>query len=341
MNRKVVTFGEIMLRLTPPDLKRIVQADSFDVVYGGGEANVAVSLANYGIDTYFVTKVPKNNVGQSAVNHLRRYGVKTDYVIRGGDRLGIYFLEMGASQRPSNVVYDRAYSAIAEAEMNDFNWEEIFKNTRWFHFTGITPAISDKAAAITLEACKIAKKLGLTISADLNYRKKLWSPEKAGKVMSELMQYVDIAIGNEEDAEKVFGIKAANTDVNKGALDLSGYKEVSKELVRRFGFKYVAITLRESLSASDNMWSGLLYNGIEYHFSKKYKIHIIDRVGGGDSFAAGIIYGLLSEKLPGDVIEFAIAASCLKHTIPGDMNMVNAQEVEDLVKGGGSGRVKR
>ncbi|MBA7573025.1 2-dehydro-3-deoxygluconokinase [subsurface metagenome] len=341
MNRKVVTFGEIMLRLTPPDLKRIVQADSFDVVYGGGEANVAVSLANYGIDTYFVTKVPKNTVGQSAVNHLRRYGVKTDYVIRGGDRLGIYFLEMGASQRPSNVVYDRACSAIAEADKNDFNWEEIFKDTRWFHFTGITPAISDKATAITLEACKAAKKLGITISADLNYRKKLWSPEKAGKVMSELMQYVDIAIGNEEDAEKVFGIKAANTDVNKGALDLSGYKEVSKELIRRFGFKYVAITLRESLSASDNMWSGLLYDGSEYHFSKKYKIHIIDRVGGGDSFAAGIIYGLLSERLPGDVIEFAVAASCLKHTIPGDMNMVDAQEVEDLIKGGGSGRVKR
>jgi len=341
MNRKVVTFGEIMLRLTPPDLKRIVQADSFDVVYGGGEANVAVSLANYGIDTYFVTKVPKNTVGQSAVNHLRRYGVKTDYVIRGGDRLGIYFLEMGASQRPSNVVYDRACSAIAEADKNDFNWEEIFKDTRWFHFTGITPAISDKATAITLEACKAAKKLGITISADLNYRKKLWSPEKAGKVMSELMQYVDIAIGNEEDAEKVFGIKAVNTDVSKGALDLSGYKEVSKELVRRFGFKYVAITLRESLSASDNMWSGLLYDGTEYYFSKKYKIHIIDRVGGGDSFAAGIIYGLLSERLPGDLIEFAVAASCLKHTIPGDMNMVNAQEVEDLIKGGGSGRVKR
>ena len=341
MNRKVVTFGEIMLRLTPPDLKRIVQADSFDVVYGGGEANVAVSLANYGIDTYFVTKVPKNTVGQSAVNHLRRYGVKTDYVIRGGDRLGIYFLEMGASQRPSNVVYDRAHSAIADVDKNDFNWEEIFKNTRWFHFTGITPAISDKAAAITLEACKIAKKMGLTISADLNYRKKLWSTEKAGKVMSELMQYVDIAIGNEEDAEKVFGIKAVNTDVDKGALDLSGYKEVSKELIRRFGLKYVAITLRESLSASDNMWSGLLYDGTDYYFSKKYKIHIVDRVGGGDSFAAGIIYGLLSERSPGDVIEFAVAASCLKHTIPGDMNMVNAQEVEDLIKGGGSGRVKR
>ena len=341
MINKVITFGEIMLRLTPLDLKRIVQADSFDVVYGGGEANVAVSLANYGVDTYFVTKVPKNDVGQSAINHLRRYGVKTDYIIRGGNRLGIYFLEMGASQRPSKVVYDRAYSAIAEADKNDFNWEEIFKDTRWFHFTGITPAISDKAAAITLEACKAAKKLGITISADLNYRKNLWSTEKAGKVMSELMQYVDIAIGNEEDAEKVFGIKAANTDVSKGTLDLNGYKEVSKELIKRFGFKYVAITLRESLSASDNMWSGLLYDGTEYYFSKKYKIHIVDRVGGGDSFTAGIIYGLLSERSPGDVIEFAVAASCLKHTIPGDMNMVNAQEVEDLIKGGGSGRVKR
>jgi len=341
MNRKVITFGEIMLRLTPPDLKRIVQADSFDVVYGGGEANVAVSLANYGIDTYFVTKVPKNAVGQSAVNHLRRYGVKTDYVIRGGDRLGIYFLEMGASQRPSNVVYDRAYSAIAEAEMNDFNWEEIFKNAGWFHFTGITPAISDKASAITLEACKIAKKLGLTISADLNYRKKLWSPEKAGKVMSELMQYVDIAIGNEEDAEKIFGIKAANTDVSKGKLDLNGYKEVSKELVSRFGFKYIATTLRKSFSASDNAWSGLLYDGTEFYLSKNYKIHIVDRVGGGDSFAAGIIYGLLLNKSPKDTIEFTVAASCLKHTIPGDMNMVDVQEVEDLIKGGGSGRVKR
>ena len=341
MNNKVVTFGEIMLRLTPPNLKRIIQADSFDIVYVGGEANVAVSLANYRVDTYFVTKIPKNVIGQSAINHLPRYGVKTDYITRGGDRLGIYFLEVGASQRPSNLVYDRAHSAIAEVEMNNFNWEEIFKNAGWFHFTGITPAISDNAAAITLEACKIAKKMGLTISADLNYHKKLWSTEKAGKVMSELMQYVDIAIGNEEDAEKVFGIKATNTDVDKGALDLSGYKEVSEELARRFGLKHVAITLRESLSVSDNIWSGLLYDGTEYYFSKKYKIHIVDRVGGGDSFAAGIIYGLLSERSPGDVIEFAVAASCLKHTIPGDMNMVNAQEVEDLIKGGRSGRVKR
>ena len=248
---------------------------------------------------------------------------------------------MGASQRPSKVVYDRAYSAIAEAEIKDFNWEEIFKDARWFHFTGITPAISDKAAAITLEACKIAKKLDVTISADLNYRKNLWSTEKACLIMSELMQYVDVAIGNEEDAEKVFGIKAVNSDVLKGKLDLNGYKEVSKELVSRFGFKYVATTLRESFSASDNAWSSLLYDGTEFDLSKNYKIHIVDRVGGGDSFAAGIIYGLLSNKSPKDTIEFAVAASCLKHTIPGDMNMVNIQEVEDLIKGGGSGRVKR
>ncbi|PKP57507.1 2-dehydro-3-deoxygluconokinase [Candidatus Atribacteria bacterium HGW-Atribacteria-1] len=341
MNRKVVTFGEIMLRLSPPDRKRINQADTFDVVYGGGEANVAVSLANYGIEVHFVTKVPKNPLGQSAINHLRRYGVKTDYIIRGGNRLGIYFLEMGVSQRPSKVVYDRAYSAIAEADKNDFNWEEIFKDARWFHFTGITPAISDKAAAATLEACKTAKKLDITISADLNYRKNLWSTEKACRVMSELMQYVDIVIGNEEDTEKVFGIKAVNSDVSKGKLDLNGYKKVSKELVNRFGFKYVTTTLRESFSASDNAWSGLLYDGAEFYLSKNYKIHIVDRVGGGDSFAAGIIYGLLLNESPKDTIEFAVAASCLKHTIPGDMNMVNVQEVEDLIKGGGSGRVKR
>jgi len=341
VNKKVVTFGEIMLRLSPPNYKIIIQADSFDVTYGGGESNVAVSLAKFGINSYYVTKVPKNPIGQSAINHLHRYGVQTKYIVEDGGRLGIYFLETGFSQRPSKVTYDRKTSAISEAEISDFNWKEIFQDAVWFHFTGITPAISDKAALITLDACKNAKKMEITISADINYRKKLWSQSKASKIMSELMQYVDIIIGNEEDAEKVFGIKAADSNIVKGNINIEGYKKVSKELFDKFKCKYVAITLRESFSASDNGWSGLLYNGKNYYFSNKYKIHILDRVGGGDSFAAGLIFALLQKRLPEDVINFAAAASCLKQTISGDMNLVNVSEVEDLLKNGGSGRVQR
>ncbi|AEG15208.1 sugar kinase [Desulfofundulus sp. TPOSR] len=341
MAAKVVCFGEIMLRLSTPGYQRFVQAQSFDVTYGGGEANVAVSLANFGLDACFVTKVPNNPIGQSAVNHLRRFGVNTSYIARGGNRLGIYFLETGASQRPSKVVYDRAHSAIAEARTEDFNWPEILAGARWFHFTGITPALSDNVAEITLVAARTAKELGLTVSCDLNYRKNLWTPEKANQVMSRLMEYVDVCIANEEDAEKVFGIKAAGSDIIKGALSDAGYQDVARQLVERFGFKYVAITLRESYSASDNGWSALLYDGKEFYKSRKYDIRIVDRVGGGDSFGGGLIYALLAGKGPEEAINFAVAASCLKHTIPGDFNMVSIDEVENLVKGDGSGRVQR
>jgi 2-dehydro-3-deoxygluconokinase len=341
MSAKVVTFGEIMLRLSPPGYQRFVQASSFDVIYGGGEANVAVSLANYGLDSYFVTKVPTHEIGQCAVNELRRYGVHTEYILRGGDRLGIYFCETGASQRPSKVIYDRANSAISQVKPGEFDWGGIFADADWFHFTGITPALSDSAAQVTLEALKAAKSAGVKVSADLNYRKKLWSPEKANKVMTELMQYVDVAIGNEEDAEKVFGIKAKASDVTKGQLDTEGYYEVARELQQRFGFEKVAITLRESLSASDNNWSALLYDGTEFYLSRKYNVHIVDRVGGGDSFAAGLIYSLLLDKMGQDAIEFAVAASCLKHSIVGDFNQVSVAEVENLAKGDASGRVQR
>jgi 2-dehydro-3-deoxygluconokinase len=338
---KVVTFGEIMLRLSPPGYKRFVQATSFDAVYGGGEANVAVSLANYGLNAYFVTKVPEHEIGQCAVNALRGLGVHTDYIKRGGDRLGIYFCETGASQRPSKVIYDRAHSAISQVQPGEFDWPMIFKDADWFHFTGITPALSDSAARVTLEAVQAAKRQGVKVSVDLNYRRKLWSPEKANRVMSELMQYVDVAIGNEEDAEKVFGIRAKGSDVVKGELCEESYYEVTRELVNRFGFEKVAITLRESLSASDNNWSGMLYDGQNFYTSRKYEVHIVDRVGGGDSFGGGLIYSLLTGKAPQDAIEFAAAASCLKHSVLGDFNMVNAAEVEILVAGDASGRVQR
>ncbi|AOY76066.1 2-dehydro-3-deoxygluconokinase [Clostridium formicaceticum] len=341
MMKKVVTLGEIMLRLSTPGYERFVQSDSFDVNYGGGEANVCVSLANYGLDAKFVTKVPKHEIGQSAINALRRYGVDTSYIARGGDRLGIYFLETGASQRPSKVIYDRAHAAIAEADVSDFNWKEIFNGVDWFHFTGITPALSDKAAAITLEACKAAKEMGVTVSVDLNFRKKLWTPAKANEVMSGLMQYVDVCIGNEEDAEMVFGIKAAHTDITKGEINHTAYEEVAKQLIERFGFKYVASTLRESYSASDNGWSALLYDGEKSYLSRKYDVRIVDRVGGGDSFASGLIYGLITEMPLQEALEFAVAASALKHTIPGDFNLVAKDEVETLAKGDASGRVQR
>ncbi len=339
--KKVVTFGEIMLRLSTPGYKRFVQSDSFDVCYGGGEANVSVSLANYGLNASFVTKVPNHEIGQSAINYLRQYGVDTSHIARGGNRLGIYFLETGASQRASKVVYDRAGSSIAEASSEDFNWQEIFKDCDWFHFTGITPALSDETAAVTLEACKAAKEMGVTVSVDLNYRKKLWSPQKAGQVMEEIMKYVDVSIGNEEDAEIMFGIKAAETDVTQGQLNHAAYEDVAKQLCERFNLKGAAITLRESYSASDNGWSAMLYIENKPYWSKKYDVHIVDRVGGGDSFAAGIIYGLVTGMEPQNTLEYAVAASALKHTIPGDFNLVNKEEVETLMKGDGSGRVQR
>ncbi len=339
--KKVITMGEIMLRLSTPGYERFEQAKSFDIVYGGGEANVAVSLANYGLDVHFVTKLPQNPIGQSAVNHLRRFGVHTDYIARGGERVGIYFLETGASMRASKVVYDRANAAIAEADSGDFDFDEIFKDADWFHFSGITPALSDKATVLTEEALKAAKRHNVTVSVDLNYRKKLWTPQKAKEVMTNLMQYVDVCIGNEEDAEKVLGFKPGETDVTKGELKLEGYEDIFKQMKEKFGFKYVVSTLRESYSASDNGWSALIYDGNEFHQSKKYDIRIVDRVGGGDSFAGGLIYGLISGKDFKQALEFAVGASALKHTIPGDFNHVTVDEVENLVDGDASGRVQR
>lgn len=338
---KVVTMGEIMLRLSTPGFSRFVQAESFDVVYGGGEANVAISLSNYGLDASFVTRLPKNDVGQSAINYLRRYGVNTNHISRGGDRMGIYFLETGASMRASNVIYDRANTAISEAQPEHFDFDEIFKDATWFHFTGITPALSKEAAILTEEACKAAKKHGLTVSCDLNFRKKLWTPEEAQAVMTKLMDYVDVCIGNEEDAEKVLGYSPEGTDVNTGELNNEGYKTIFKRMMEDFNFKYVVTTLRESYSASDNGWSALIYDGNEFYHSKKYDIRIVDRVGGGDSFAGGLIYGLATEKDFRDALEFAVAASALKHTIPGDTNLVSVDEVLNLVNGDASGRVQR
>ncbi len=341
MTKKVVTMGEIMLRLATPGYQRFAQTEAFDAVYGGGEANVAVSLANYGLDAYFVSKLPKHEIGQSAVNSLRKFGVRTDYIARGGARVGIYFLETGASMRPSKVIYDRANSAIAEADICDFDFDEIFKDTYWFHFTGITPALGEKAAKLTEEALRAAKKHGVTVSVDLNYRKKLWTPKEAQKVMTNLMQYVDVCIGNEEDAENVLGFKPGETDVTKGELEIEGYKDIFKQMKEKFNFKYVVTTLRESYSASDNGWSALIYDGNEFYHSRKYDIRIVDRVGGGDSFAGGLIYGLITGKDFKQALEFAVGASALKHTIIGDCNLVSVEEVEALIKGDSSGRVQR
>lgn len=341
MSKKVVTFGEIMLRLAPEGYYRFVQAESYGATYGGGEANVAVSLANYGMDASFVTKLPAHEIGQAGINSLRRFGVDTTDIVRGGDRVGIYYLEKGASQRPSKVIYDRAGSSIATATTEDFDWDKIFDGADWFHFTGITPALGDNVAAICLEACKSAKAKGITVSCDLNYRNKLWSKEKAGQVMGELCQYVDVCISNEEDANDVFGIKAAGTDVTAGQVNHEGYKDVAKQLADRFGFSKVAITLRTSLSANDNKWAAMLYDGTDYYFSKQYLMHIVDRVGGGDSFGGGLIYSCLQDMAPQDIIEFAVAASCLKHSIEGDFNQVSVDEVKKLAGGDASGRVQR
>lgn len=338
---KAVTFGELMLRLAPENYLRFVQSEKYEVTFGGAEANVAVSLANYGVDAAFVTKLPSHEIGQAAVNSLRRFGVDTSKIVRGGERVGIYYCEKGASQRASKVIYDRAHSAIAEATTADFNWDNIFDGVEWFHFTGITPALSDEVAQICLEACKTAKEKNITISCDLNFRKKLWRKEKAGQVMGELCRYIDYCIANEEDAKDVFGIEANNSDIYGGKLDREGYISVAKKLTDRFGFKGVAITLRESKSANDNDWSGMLYTDGQAYFSKKYSMHIVDRVGGGDSFGGGLIYALLNGYDPQSAIGFAVAASCLKHSVEGDYNMVSLAEVKTLVGGDGSGRVQR
>ena len=340
---KIVTMGEIMLRLSTPGFEKFIQADQFDVNYGGGEANVAVSLANYGHDASFVSKVPANPIGECAVAALRKYNVEAKHVARGGERLGIYYLETGASMRASNVVYDRAHSSISTATAEDFDFDAIFEGADWFHFTGITPAVSDEAAVLTELACKAAKAHGVTVSVDLNFRKKLWSSEKAQKVMSNLMQYVDVCIGNEEDAEKVLGFKPGNTDVTSGDLELAGYEDIFKQMVEKFNFKYVISSLRESYSASDNGWSACIYSRDtkEFYHSKKYNVRIVDRVGGGDSFAAGVICGFVDNKDFKAALEFGVAASALKHTIPGDFNLVSRADVDNLVAGDGSGRVQR
>ncbi len=341
---KIVTMGEIMLRLSTPNNEKFIQADEFDVNYGGGEANVAVSLANYGHDAEFVTAVPDNPIGECAVAALRKMNVKTDNIARCGERLGIYYLETGASMRASNVVYDRAHSSISTATEADFDFDKIFDGADWFHFTGITPAVSDAAAELTEAALKAAKAKGVKVSVDLNFRKKLWSSEKAQKIMTNLMQYVDVCIGNEEDAEKVLGFKPGNTDVTSGDLELAGYEDIFKQMVEKFNFEYVISSLRVSHSASDNGWSACIYSRDtkEFYHSREYRISpIVDRVGGGDSFAGGTICGFVDGKNFKDALEFGVAASALKHTIPGDFNLVTRADVENLAGGDGSGRVQR
>ena len=338
---RIITFGELMLRLQPFNYERFVQAQSVEFTFGGGEANVAVSLANYGMDAAFVSKLPDHAIGQAAVNSLRRYGVDTSKIVRGGDRIGIYYNEKGASQRGSVCIYDRAHSAISQAKPPEFDWDNIFEGADWFHFTGISPALGPNVAEICQDACKAAKAHGIKVSCDLNYRGKLWTRAQARETMTELCRYVDVCICNEEDAKDVFGIEAESTDIYGGSLNREGYKSVAKQLADRFGFQMVAITLRESHSAFDNGWSALLYDGENYCFSKKYNLHIIDRVGGGDSFGGGLIYSLLSGKDTQAAVEFAVAASALKHSIGGDYNMVTVSEVEKLAGGDGSGRIQR
>lgn len=341
MAKRIVTFGEIMLRLAPEGYLRFFQNDTMQATFGGGEANVAVSLANYGMDASYVTKLPAHAIGQGAVNSLRALGVDTKDIVRGGDRVGIYYLEKGASQRGSVCIYDRAYSAIQLASREDFDWDKIFEGADWFHFTGITPALGENLVEICLDACKAAKAKGVKISCDLNYRGKLWTRQQAREAMTKLCEYVDVCISNEEDAKDVFGIEAENTDIYGGKLNKEGYKSVAKQLMDKFHFEKVAITLRSSISASDNDWAAMLYDGENYCFSKEYHLHIVDRVGGGDSFGGGLIYSLLSGKDTQQAVEFAVAASALKHSIEGDYNRVTVAEVEKLAGGDASGRVQR
>lgn len=338
---KIVTFGEIMLRLMPEDGHRLLQTNQLEATFGGGEANVAVSLANYERDVAFVTALPKNAVGQATINSLRYFGVDTTKILRQGERVGVYYVEKGQSQRPSMVTYDRKGSSIATSKRTDYNWDEIFKDVSWFHFTGITPALGQEMADACMDACKAAKAKGITISCDLNYRKNLWTTDAAYATMTKLMEYIDVCIANEEDAEKVLGIKASGTDVETGTLSYDGYKEVASAISEKYHCSHVAITLRTSISANDNKWAGMLYDGTSHYFSKEYNVHLWDRIGGGDSFGAGLIYGMTEGLSAQDTIEFAIAASCLKQTIQGDFNRVTVDEVNALVRGGGAGRVQR
>lgn len=344
MPKKTVTFGEIMLRLATPGFRRFVQTDTFEASYGGGEANVAVALAGFGLDSHFVTRLPKHEIGEAAIQAVQRYGVNTRHVVRGGDRVGIYFLETGASQRASKVIYDRAASAVSGMTPDMVDWPKVFDGAAWFHWTGITPALGETPRQALVAACKAAKAAGATISCDLNFRAKLWTEQEAQAVMNPLMEYVDVCIANEEDAEKSLGFHAGATDVEGAQLDVEGYARMAKELKKTYGFDAVAITLRESFSASRNGWSAMLHDDrdcAEPVRSTRYEINIVDRVGGGDSFASGLIYGLLTMTDTRQALEFAVASSALKHTIPGDFNLVRADEVEKLMKSGGSGRVER
>ncbi|MDE5990625.1 MAG: sugar kinase [Clostridia bacterium] len=339
---KIVTVGEIMMRLQPSGYKRFLQADSFDVVFGGGEANVAVSLAQFGEDVAFVTKLPSNAIADKCIKELKGWDVDTSKIVRGGDRMGIYFCEKGCSQRGSNVIYDRAGSSIATVGEKDFDIPAMLDGVEWLHWTGITPAISDNMAQVMEKILIEAKRKGITVSCDLNYRKKLWTREKANAVMSKLVGYVDVLISNEEDCKDVFSIEAENTDINSGVLSVQGYESIGRRLMEKFpNIKYVAFTLRESVSASCNGWSALLIDAKKVYKSKKYMIDIVDRVGGGDSFGAGLIYGLRNGLGEQQTIEFAVAASCLKHTVEGDFNIASVDEVNKLARGDGSGRVQR
>lgn len=338
---KVVTFGELLLRLEPEGYYRFVQVDKMTSTFGGAEANVAVSLANFGIDSYYVTKLPCHEIGQSAVNSLRRFGVHTEYISRGGSRVGIYYNERGASQRPSKCIYDRAHSSISESVPEDFDWDSIFKDCSWFHLTGVTPALGGNLPLICEQACAAAKKSGAIVSVDLNYRSKLWTREEARAVMERICRYVDVCVSNEEDARDVFGIEACGSDVESGLINRESYKEVAVKLAQKFGFKKVAVTLRKSVNANNNRWSALLYDGSEFYLSREYDMVIVDRLGGGDSFCAGLIYSLLNGFDSRRSVEFASAASCLKHSVEGDFNMVTADEVNRLARGDITGRIQR
>lgn len=340
---KVVSFGEIMLRLSPDGYYKLFQKPELNTSFCGAEANVAVALSNFGDEAEFVTALPDNDIGRAACRELMRYGVKTDNIVYTGDRLGIFFAEKGASQRPSKVIYDRKNSAIALADSSSFDWEKIFDGADWFHITGITPALSDSLAKISVDAVKAAKKAGLTVSCDINYRSKLWSAQKARPVMTEIMQYVDVCIGNEEDAEIVFGIKAGTTDVTKGQLDTDGYKKSLQTVAETFGCKIVAYSQRKSYSASDNGWSGIIYDDEkkQVYTSAQYDIRITDRIGGGDAFASGLIYALHNNISPANAIETAAAAGCLDQTLEGDFCLFGINDVIDLAGGNSSGRVKR
>ena len=338
---RVLGFGDFIVRLSPPGYQRFFQAGHFDVNYTGAEANVCVALSHMGVETAFVTRLPENDIAYAGIGELRRHGVDTRGIVFGGERMGVFYLEKGAAQRPSRIVYDRRHSAVAESGPADYEWREILDGYGWFHITGITPALGSAMPEICVEACGTARELGLTVSCDLNYRRNLWTPEEAGSAMRKIMPYVDVLLANEEDAEKVLGIKAAGSDVMRGVLDDRGYAETARRIEAEYGIHTVAISMRRSLSASDNDWGAMLYRGGKAYFSKRYMIHLVDRVGGGDSFAAGLIYGLVNGFDPQHTIEYAAAASCLKQTMEMDFSLSTAAEVEKLVGGNATGRVGR